>query len=480
MTNQDAKIWNEATDYPVNEMLAVSQEAETKMVKSRSKLMRGHIGMASMLLHLELVEVDPSQCTTMATDGKRIFYNPFFVLEESELKIQGTSIHEALHVVWDHHGRRGNRHFKLWNYATDYAINGFLIYDLKFELPEGGLWDREYHGMSAEAIYKILVKNENALQNAIDTINEGKNDSEGESDPEQSEDEDSEGGEGESETGDKSGTGKYSSGETKTGEKVGSIDLDSIPMPEGEIWDAQDDDGKPLSESELTELQTEIQRAVSLSEKLEKAMSKDGTSSLSTRVDSMKEVKVDWKDQLSEFLQSTVNNDYSWNRLNRRHQWRGVNLPSKTRSPEGGELVIAVDTSGSVDQQELNTFANEVQAMAVDCGLEKVRVCYCDTVVRKNSDGDWWDIYELDQGDNIELQIRGGGGTRFDPPFNLFNDYTDDLENVQAFVYFTDGFASVSEEVEPDVPVFWCVTERSMFSEGLPFGEVIYVDVDYL
>ena len=97
-------------------------------------------------------------------------------------------------------------------------------------------------------------------------------------------------------------------------------------------------------------------------------------------------------------------------------------------------------------------------------------------MVRKNQQGEWWDIYELDQGDDLELQVRGGGGTLFDPPFNLFNDHSDDVDDVQAIVYFTDGWGEVSPEVEPDVPVFWAVTEKSSYSENLAFGEVVYVE----
>jgi predicted metal-dependent peptidase len=152
-------------------------------------------------------------------------------------------------------------------------------------------------------------------------------------------------------------------------------------------------------------------------------------------------------------------------------------LPSKTKSPLGGELAIAIDTSGSIDQHELNVFATEIQAMVEDCGIEKIRVCYCDTVVRKNEEGDWWDEFDLDQGDDLELKARGGGGTEFDPPFNLLNDYTDDADDVQAFVYFTDGYGYVSENVEPDVPVLWCITEHSPYADRLPFGEKIYVDL---
>ena len=442
----------------------INQKAHDRLIKSRSKLMKGHVGMASMLLHLDLIEVSSSQCGTMATDGKRIIYNPNFVLEVEEDELRSVLIHEALHVVYEHPLRRGKRHPKVWNISCDYAINGLLIYDLGMELPEGGLWSREYQGKSSEAIYSELMKSEESLQEAIDSMGEG---NEGNSETEGGDDE-------------QSNTGKYfAPSDVKTGEQVGEIDLDSIPMPTGEVWDAQDE-GKPLSDSAITELKGEIQRAVSLADKLEKAMSTEGTSSMSNRIDQLKDVKVNWKDELNDFLQSSVANENSWARLNRRHSWRGINLPSKAKSPQGGELAVAIDMSGSVSQYELNMFATEIQAMAEDCGLEKIRVCYCDTTVRKNEQGEWWDIYELDQGDELVLRARGGGGTRFDPPFNLFNDYSDDVEDVQAFIYFTDGWGDVSADVEPSIPVIWCVTEESYYAERLPFGEVIYVDTSTL
>ena len=413
----------------------INQKAHDRLIKSRSKLMKGHVGMASMLLHLDLIEVSFSQCGTMATDGKRIIYNPDFVLEVEEDELRSVLIHEALHVVYEHPLRRGKRHPKVWNISCDYAINGLLIYDLGMELPEGGLWSREYQGKSSEAIYSELMKSEESLQEAIDSMGEG---NEGNSETEGGDDE-------------QSNTGKYfAPSDVKTGEQVGEIDLDSIPMPTGEVWDAQDE-GKPLSDSAITELKGEIQRAVSLADKLEKAMSTEGTSSMSNRIDQLKDVKVNWKDELNDFLQSSVANENSWARLNRRHSWRGINLPSKAKSPQGGELAVAIDMSGSVSQYEL-----------------------------KNEQGEWWDIYELDQGDELVLRARGGGGTRFDPPFNLFNDYSDDVEDVQAFIYFTDGWGDVSADVEPSIPVIWCVTEESYYAERLPFGEVIYVDTSTL
>ena len=112
--------------------------------------------------------------------------------------------------------------------------------------------------------------------------------------------------------------------------------------------------------------------------------------------------------------------------------------------------------------------------MLEDCGLEIVRVCYCDTTVRKNREGEWWDTFNIAEGEEIKLIARGGGGTDFTPPFNLYNDWTQDTENVQVFIYFSDGEGYVDPKVEPDVPVIWCFT--SYYEKKMPFGDVITVN----
>lgn len=450
-----------------------------KVIKARAKLMKGHIGMASMLLHLDLVEVNDPRCSTMATDGKRIIFNSDFVAEISEEELRGVLLHEALHVVYEHPIRRGSRHSAVWNISCDYAINGFLVYEMGVSLPDGGLLSREYHGQSAEVIYRKLINDEDSLQSAIDQMEEGND---------ESEDSNSSG-----DTGDESEDGYSFPSAPQTGQQVGDIDLDSIPSPVGEVWDCTSEDGKKLSEAEITELKGEIQRAVSMSDKLEKAMGKNGTSSVSTRMEELKEVKIDWKQLLSDFLQSTVSDDQTWQRMNRRHAWRGIYLPSKAKSPHGGEMAVIIDSSGSVCQFELDVFATEIQAMAEQCGLDKIRVCYCDTRVRKNAQGDYWDIFELDQGEELELRARGGGGTNFDPPYHLFNDWDKyeydpincDVSDVQAIIYFTDGYGRASAEVEPCAPVVWCVTndryrsdQQKNYLDRLPFGEVVKVELE--
>ncbi len=166
------------------------------IVKARSKLMKGNVGMASMLLHLDLIETEKSKCDTMATDGKNIYFYPEFVMGCTEEELQGVLVHEALHVVYEHPLRRGNRHPKVWNIACDYVINAYLYWDLHLQLPMGGLLDHKYKGMTAEKVYQILVNDEEAMQEAIEQI-QNQNKPNGEDD-EQEQDAQSQGGSEES------------------------------------------------------------------------------------------------------------------------------------------------------------------------------------------------------------------------------------------------------------------------------------------
>ena len=438
-----------------------------KLIKCRARLMRGNVGIASMLLPLPFVE---SECETMATDGKSIFYNPKFVDDHTDEEIEGVLIHEACHVIWEHPLRKGSRNHKLWNVACDYAINNYLLYKVGMELPDGGVWDKKYNDMSAEQIYHILDTDDDALQKAKADMQKQL------SFDEEDQDDGSVGSQEESLT------GKYSSDTPADSSKY-----DDIPTSIGEIIEPTDDDGKVLSKQAMEELANGIRKQIILSEKLSN-MSDGNTNALSGRVEQMRTASVDWKNHLRDCLESVMANDYSWSRLNRRHQWRGVNLPSKVKSANGGEIAIAIDTSCSVSQAELDYMASETQLMLEECGIDKIRVCYCDHIVRKNHDTDeWWDTFDISMGDEIKFKFRGGGYTRFEPVFNLLKDYTDDDQDIKALVYFTDGYADIQDEHEPDIPVFWGITSRwkhelnqdyleKTHRERIPFGEFIGVD----
>tara|TARA_R100000995_G_scaffold53993_2_gene26426 strand:- start:242 stop:1648 length:1407 start_codon:yes stop_codon:yes gene_type:complete len=452
------------------------------VIKARARLMRKDIGIASMLLSLELVE--STQHDTMATDGERIFYNPEWVATISPEEIEAVLIHEALHVVFEHPCRRGNRNHKLFNIACDYVINAYIVYDLGLSLPEGGLLDRKYHGMTAEQVYRILDTNDDAFEEAMQQAKASNGDGDGDSESQSSGGDTSEDSD-DSETEEESLTGKYSCDQDEESDSTeskqsgnGSSKYDEIPKLVGEVLDGADEEGNVKTQVELEELADSIRSKIFLADKV---ASLTGTSSMRGAVNDVKKVHIDWIDKVREFLTGASEKQSSWNRLNKRHSWRGVNLPTQIGVASGGEIAIAIDTSCSVSQPELDYIGGAVQLICEDLGIERVRVCYCDTRVHKNSQGEWWDIFELSQGEDIEFELRGGGGTDFDPPFNLFNDFSDDVDDVSAFIYFTDGFGEVNAHLEPDVPVFWGITHERRYyppsTEDIPFGEICPVDI---
>lgn len=481
-------------------------DAMKRMIQARSLLMKNRIGIASMLLGLELTEVDESKCPTMATDGLRIYFSENWVMKIPMDELQGVLFHEGCHVIMEHPLRRGNRDPYWWNIACDIVINNWIKYDLNMPLPEDGHYDWDLRNRTAEDVFRKIMGDEEKKQEIMKEIfgsfpSDGDGQSNGSGSSESSEDGDAESGGQNGGSGGESGksdTGKIfsqqeDSGDANTTSHSGAPNRDGRPVLAGEVWDAQDSEGKPLSEGEVKKVAEAIRSQASLSAKLEKAIAEGSFGdAISGAMNANMDSEVDWVEILRDFLVSSFPSDNTWSRLNKRHSWRGINLPSKIKSAEGGELAIAIDTSGSISQYELNQFASEIEMIAIDCGIERIRVCYCDsdihdtsginngnTVVRKSGEDEWWQIIEIAQGEEVKLVRLGGGGTRFDPPFNLFNDHTDDAHDCVAFIYFTDGYGRVSAKVEPDVPVMWAIfDDRGMDYFQPEFGEKVKLTFD--
>src|SRR6478735_4929155 len=125
---------------------------ERKLTRARTQLLLNQPFFGTLCLRLKLV---PGELPTMATDGRRIVYDPAFVDELTPAELEAVLAHEVLHCALGHHCRRGVRDPQLWNEAADLAINPILIGN-GFTLPAGALLDPGFHDLSAEEIYARL------------------------------------------------------------------------------------------------------------------------------------------------------------------------------------------------------------------------------------------------------------------------------------------------------------------------------------
>jgi predicted metal-dependent peptidase len=153
--------------------------------------------------------------------------------------------------------------------------------------------------------------------------------------------------------------------------------------------------------------------------------------------------KVNWREELRRFMTASLKTDQSWARGQRRFLADGLYLPS-LYSEGMGEIVVGVDTSGSVWDM-VPEFLAEVSAIAAECRPEKIHVVYCDTEVNAHD--------EYEPGEEIEAKRVGGGGTSLQRAFDYIQ-----VKGIEpkVMVFITDLETSLG--AEPDYPVVWAVT----------------------
>lgn len=103
---------------------------------------------------------------TAMTNGKFLKFSPTFFTKLDKQEREFVLVHEAMHVAYMHMVRLNGRNPKKWNMATDFVINGQLK-DQGWRMPEGGLYDPQYKGMSAEQVYDALTDED------VDDLSEG-------------------------------------------------------------------------------------------------------------------------------------------------------------------------------------------------------------------------------------------------------------------------------------------------------------------
>jgi len=126
-------------------------------------------------------------------------------------------------------------------------------------------------------------------------------------------------------------------------------------------------------------------------------------------------------------------------------------------------LLVAVDTSGSIDQKMVASFFSEIHA-AWRAGAT-VHVVECDAEVQRD--------YPY-TGKTPSL-VAGGGGTKFEPVF----DWMQQQGRFDGFLYLTDGYGP-APSTRPGCRLLWVVARKdhNVFAEDLPFGPTVHLEVD--
>ena len=382
---------------------------QDKILAAQTALLWDHPFFGVLMLQLKKVDAtDDPRINTMATDGRHLYYHETFVMGLKKDELVFVLAHEVMHNALKHHTRRQTRKPGRWNKAADYAINGELTECKVGKMPECGLLEPRFTGLSAEEIYRIL-------------------------------DDENNGDDGDESSMDGGGCG-------------------------GVLDGCAQHDQSAIAELEA-EMDTQIRQAAMTAKAAQAGKMPAGVQRL---IDELLRPKVDWRAVLRRFIDESMTRDFSWAKPNRRMLPLGYVTPG-TISDGVSHIVIAVDTSGSIDNKILRDFAAEINGAYQEGAVDKLTVIYADARVAH--------VEQFENGDELILHPAGGGGTAFSDTFErIAKDYAD----ARAVIYLTDMYVSDFGE-EPPMPVLWGVYgDPRKFDEltaKVPFGEPISISL---
>lgn len=165
--------------------------------------------------------------------------------------------------------------------------------------------------------------------------------------------------------------------------------------------------------------------------------------------------KIDWRNELKAALERFHKDDYALIPPNKKFLHVGIYLPSCVS--QRFKLVVAIDSSGSIDEKLLSLFLSELNFLMNTIPNYQIDLLVCDEKIHSNK--------TFYNGDILEAEIRGGGATDFRPVFEFIEK---ELEDTKLLLYFSD-LDGVFPSAAPNYALKWIAPKE----REVPFGEVI-------
>lgn len=469
-----------------------------KLVKAKAQMAMDTPFYFAMLCRLKWVP--STRVPGFGTDGTHMFYNAANVekmsVDDIKLFIEQT-LH---HVVYEHPLRMKGRDAKKFNIAADFAVN-WVLHQHGRQLRAVDLFNEDWNE-SAEGIYERLPdppsqseeeQDENREQEqqsqvvvmdaggSSDDEEEEENDSAssngGQSDDDENEDEN----ENEDDDEDKDGDENEGEDEDEGSDDDAQDDKQQGGGKGGNGSEQEEDENESADEdyesyntkqdmSSVIEPEDQEQAAEDIRDNIVQSASMgldpgNLPAGMIRQIKRMMESRVDWHSALSDFMRKTCASDYSFAHRNRRYT--DVYSPA-LRSDSMLDILVMVDTSGSIDDDQVAYFGSEIRELCNELNF-RLTVIYIDTKVQS--------VQQFMPGEEGELVPKGGGGTRFKPGFDWIVDQegAEEPRDYSGIIYFTDG--QCYDKINCKYPLIWILYgegRNRQFSQ--PSGEIVHIE----
>jgi predicted metal-dependent peptidase len=374
------------------------------------------------------VRVD-DKTPTARTNGRDEWWGRAFVMSLNEQELGFVKAHECMHKILRHlvtWKKLHDENHQLANMACDYVIN-LMLRDLD---PRGevicmprykdgpkkgqpmGLLDEKYRGMHAKQVFDLLKQQQ---------------------------------GEGQ-------GGG---SGQGEPSEDGGFDDHD---------WDGADS----IPADEQADLDRDLADAVAQGVANAKKLRGEGAGGLVRTLSDLLKPQVDWRKELREYIKTIASGKdaSTWRRPNRRFLHQDIYMPTLI-SERIDRVLVGIDTSGSISNEDLSAFLSEVQGITVEVKPKKVDLLYWDHVVAAHEEYNEGAVELMTQ----STRPKGGGGTS---PSCVSTYIKDKRITPEVIIMLTDGAVGGDWGHDWPVPVLWCIKGADSINAGC--GKTLHIN----
>jgi len=389
---------------------------QQKITKAKARLMLEQPYFGTIASSLDLKK--NNEILTFVSDGYTMSYNSEYLERLNLDEVEFMMANGAMHTVLQHTERLNNRTQWLWQTATDYVVNAMLVKN-GMTAPEYANYEPKFEGMYAEEVYDILRSemmdnSDYSMEQETEQITDANDD----------------------------------------------IHAENITMHE-------DLESNDLAKDTQTQQDSQEKKETATTEEMQEHMEQifqklkrqgDLPKDLAFVIPQYFSHQVDWREFLYGYIATHAKTSYSFSPPNMKYLYRGIYLPSL--SSDLLRVIIAIDTSGSVDETLLGTFLAEVSSMMqqypnyeIDLITADAKVHTCKTFL---------------PGEPLTYEVNGGGGTDFRPVFDYIDKH---IDYPTLLLYFTDGQGTFPKDT-PSYDVLWVMPEPI----EIPFGEVVILE----
>ncbi len=449
----------------------VDEDAYNDLIVAKAQLLKEFPFWGILGLTVVLVEMPKEQMPTLATDGMHVFYNAEFCKSLTKGERVFAMAHELFHGLFEHAGKSSRfeqytginwvkimkngtpeeqadakAKSQLWNFAADFIVNDGLVeaHVGEFIKTIPILHDDKYRGWSVEEVYDDLLENPDQIPQGAQCLDE-------------------------------------------------HIEINVVPDGEmdGDGSPKQESDGAgntkiTMSESDYEKLKKQWQDTMfsaATAQKEHEARESQAAgcipSAIQRLIDDLSKPKANWKAFLRRACTQIINRRYTFRTPNKALFSQGWTLPGFRDRHNKLDIAVFVDTSGSVQEEQLTAFVSEMQGMLAAFPRYKVHVnCFDGAVVedsvmvleKSSGPAGWADVKA-----NIMKfigKIGGGGGTDFMCNWEYLKERK---MKPRMIIMLTDGYPCGDWGIKDYAPtIFFMMGNRGNITA--PFGHSIHYE----